>query len=94
MISGAGRTPLDRQPVDELAVGQPVLALDRALLEERDHRVGAAEGEQPGLQPLEEDLRRERERDRAGDDRDERRRAEREGVGRAAASARAFVHSS
>ena len=57
----------DRQPVDELALGEPALAVDRALLEERDHGEGAAEGEQPGLQPLEEDLRRQRDRDRAGE---------------------------
>ena len=54
----------DREAVDELAVGQPVMAVDGAVLEEGDHRVGAAEGEQAGLQSLEEDRRGQRDRDR------------------------------
>ena len=46
----------DREPVDELAVGEPVVPVDGGVLEEGDHGVGAAEGHQSGLEPLEEDL--------------------------------------
>ena len=56
MISGAGRAPLSASPsTNWLSVSQP-WASTELLLEEGDHRVGAAEGEQAGLQALEEDL--------------------------------------
>jgi hypothetical protein len=38
--------------------------VDRCVLEKRDHRERTAEGHEPGLQPLKEDLAGERERDR------------------------------
>ena len=74
MISGAGRTPPIASPsTNWLSVSQwwPSTALS---LQERDHGVGAAEGQQAGLQALEEDLAGERDGDRTGHD-DERHRA-------------------
>ena len=47
-----GQHAADREPVDELAVGQPVASIDRALLEEGDDRVRATERDEPRLQPL------------------------------------------
>ena len=47
-----GQDAAHRQAVDELALGEPALAVDRGVLEERDHGEGAAEGDQPGLQAL------------------------------------------
>jgi len=46
----------DRQAVDELVLRQPMVALDGAVVEEGDDGVGATEGEQAGLQALEEDF--------------------------------------
>ena len=60
MISGRGKDAAHREPVDELVLGQPAVRVHGRLLEEGDDREGAAEGQQAGLQPLPEDLRRER----------------------------------
>jgi hypothetical protein len=46
----AGRKiPIYREPVDELAGSEPVLPVNRAVVQVRDHRVGAAEGQEPRL---------------------------------------------
>ena len=44
-----GRGFAQRQAVDHLRPGQPVVVLDRALVDVGQHRVGAAEGQQRGL---------------------------------------------
>ena len=68
MISGRREHAAHRQAVDELAVREPVVDVDRALLQERDHGERPAEGQQAGLQALPEDRGRQRDRDRAGEE--------------------------
>lgn len=58
-----------------------MVAFDGGLAQKGDHRVGTAEGEQAGLQSLEEDLRRQRDGDRPGGDREYGERDDGEGIG-------------
>ncbi len=46
---GRGDDPRQRQPIEELGLADPAVA-DGIVAHERDRRVGAAEGQEPGLE--------------------------------------------
>ena len=64
MTTGPGRDHRDRDRVEELALGEPVVLVDDAAVEERDDRQAAAEHERARLGEVERDLRQQGQRRR------------------------------